>query len=238
MLCNYKLGDKMVYKYIMPLIRSNMYMIVNGHSALIIDPNFSEQALQQLSDLGIEHAVIILTHEHYDHISGVNVIRDQVLDCNVFASKVCEQSVENPRKNLSAYFAAMFIGHSEEEQERAKELFRDDYRCQVDVGFEDEYELIWEGLRVHMTATPGHSPGSICITVYENEDLVCLFSGDSLVRGVKVVTRLPGGNKAVYQKIAQPFLQSMPAGTIVFPGHGEEGGIEVFAEELSCSFFN
>ena len=63
-------------------------------------------------------------------------------------------------------------------------------------------------------ATPGHTEGSVCLQM---ED--CLFSGDTLMRDRIGRTDLPGGNRdALLASVKK--LMSLPAGTVVYGGHG------------------
>ena len=59
--------------------------------------------------------------------------------------------------------------------------------------------------------------GSICISIEDRY----IFTGDSLVQGAKIVTRLPGGNKSLYKEITKPYLETFPKDAIIYPGHGE-----------------
>lgn len=223
MISQYTIDNVKVYKYVMPIITSNMYILIMDKQALIIDPNESEEAMELLEDCGVTDITILLTHEHFDHISGVNSFREK-WPCKVYGNNQCKEMVEDPAKNLAAFFMAMFISKPEEERRIAQSLFAEDYACQVDVGFEKEYNMKFKGLSVKMIDTPGHSSGSICILV----DDKYIFSGDSLVEGNKVITRLPGGSRKEYNQITRPFLESLSEDIIVFPGHGTEGYLKDF----------
>lgn len=223
MISQYTIDNVKVYKYVMPIITSNMYILIMDKQALIIDPNESEEAMELLEDCGVTDITILLTHEHFDHISGVNYFREKY-SCKVYGNNKCKEMVTDPSKNLAAFFMAMFIEKSEEERQMAQSLFAEDYACQVDVGFEKEYNMKFKGLSVKMIDTPGHSSGSICILV----DDKYIFSGDSLVEGNKVITRLPGGSRKEYNQITRPFLESLLEDMIVFPGHGQEGYLKDF----------
>ena len=97
-----------------------------------------------------------------------------------------------------------------------------DYSCEADVVFDKEYMTDWAGLKIMLCSTPGHSPGSICAEIYdETGQLMALTTGDSLVEGNKVITRLPRGSKSDYRNITRPYLESFDPDTLILPGHGE-----------------
>ena len=86
-----------IYVYSMPILDSRMYIIINDENekeALIIDPLISEEAFTILSTLS--HATVLLTHSHYDHISGMNWLRKQV-DCTLLCSECCAEKIINPQ---------------------------------------------------------------------------------------------------------------------------------------------
>lgn len=212
--CN--IADFNVYKFVMPVIASNMYIVLSEHKALVVDPHESHEALDLLQKNGIQDVLMILTHEHYDHISGVNFFREQ-FECVVYGSQVCKEYVTDPSKNMAAYFMAMFMDRSNEERLQVERLADETYCCEVDIGFEKSMDIEWEGLQIHLIETPGHSMGSICIVLNKKY----IFTGDSLVQGAKIITRLPGGSKRLYKEITKPFLESLDKDMRVFPGHGE-----------------
>jgi glyoxylase-like metal-dependent hydrolase (beta-lactamase superfamily II) len=63
-------------------------MLLSGHHALIIDPCINASAMLLLKDHGVNEALVLPTHEHYDHISGVNWIKEN-LNSKVIASEQC-----------------------------------------------------------------------------------------------------------------------------------------------------
>ena len=234
---DYKIGKHNLYMYSMPLMASNMFILISSDRALVVDPCISDEAEMLLTTGGVKELMVILTHEHYDHISGVNRLREwlqSVYDgrfCRVFASKACATAIPEPRGNLSEFFMAMMIKKSFEEQELAKKIFDRDYSCSADVMFEGTMELDWEDLRIVMIETPGHSPGSICVEIYEKGKgggLLALVTGDSLVYGNKIITRLPGGSKQIYREITKPYLESFDKDTLILPGHGSVAKLNEF----------
>lgn len=205
------------------LMNSNMFLLLSDKSLLIIDPNNDGKTINVLKNTVLSDIAIILTHEHFDHISGVNTIRSLLPDnCKVIASEKCADMITDPDKNLSRFLEAMFITRSEEERLQAMRIFDKDYSCFADITFTGSYEFVWHDLTVRLRETPGHSPGSICAEIYDNNGtILALATGDSLVQGNKVVTRLPGGDRKVYNEYTRPYLEQFDESTLVLPGHGE-----------------
>jgi glyoxylase-like metal-dependent hydrolase (beta-lactamase superfamily II) len=73
-------------------------------------------------------------------------------------------------------------------------------------------------LRLHTIATPGHTPGSMCFRL---EGSPVLFSGDTLFPGGPGATQFPGGDfPTIIGSIENRLFATLPAETIVMPGHG------------------
>ena len=220
----YQIGTSQIYRFSFEFIDSNMYLLLSGNRALAIDPIIDETALQLLKDKQINDILIIPTHEHYDHISGINTLR-QYFECTVLASEACANNLIDPKRNLAAYSDALFIGKiNGEVQKILAERNASAYQCSADATFKSYICLYWEGHKIEIRETPGHSKGSVCIIIDQNY----VFTGDSLIRDTPVITQLPGGNKKDYNNITLPFLKSLPATTLIFPGHGEPGVVFEF----------
>lgn len=207
-------------------IDSRMYVLPENKKALVIDPCVSDQALQLLKDNDVTELLILLTHEHYDHISGINWLRDHIPSIDVLCSSECAAALPKPSKNLSNFWEILFIGKDKETQKYVRDMNIQPYSCTADSTFENERELTWEKHSLFLKETPGHSKGSICILL----DDTILFSGDSLVTGFPVITRLPGGSKKEYAGITLPYLQSLDPGITVYPGHGEPQPLGIFLD--------
>ena len=218
MLSKYEIDGTRVYRYVLDAIDANMYIFVREGLACIIDPHIDVEADSLLKQESVKKIWIILTHEHCDHILGVNYYKEHY-ECVVVGSAATKENTPQPSKNLAAYYRALLIDQDENTIQKAEQLFSEDYACQVDVGFEKEYMIDVAGITLRMIETPGHSKGSICIFANENY----IFTGDSLVDGNVIITRLPGGSKRDYLNITQPFLEGLSKDMVVFPGHGVEG---------------
>jgi len=92
-----------------------------------------------------------------------------------------------------------------------------------DVGYDvfiDDAEIIEVGrLRLHAIHNPGHTPGSVSFQV---EGAPILFSGDTLFPGGPGATKYDGGDFATIIDSIDNKLFTLPAETIVMPGHGDD----------------
>ena len=197
-----------VRRYVSNLLSSNMYVIVEGDHAVVIDP-FED--VNPANELKIDY--IILTHEHYDHISGVNVWK-KARDAPVLCSKTCAEKIKDPRKNL-AYFFKEFC-----ELQTWIELdeippYDPNYSCSADISFENELKFEWMGHSLYLFELPGHSLGSIGIVL----DGSSFFSGDSVLEDTETSLRLPGGSPKRWKEKSLPRLKEIPNGICVYPGH-------------------
>ena len=83
---------------------------------------------------------------------------------------------------------------------------------------EDDSVIPVGRLRLHTIATPGHTPGSMCFLI---EGQPVLFSGDTLFPGGPGNTSLEGGDFPTIIESVDRRLLTLPADTIVLPGHGD-----------------
>lgn len=201
-----------------PIDEVSYILYDNNHHALIIDPFDIKLIVERLCILLVNPEYIILTHEHYDHIGAVNELSG-LFGCDVVASKKCEQLLKDPRKNMSSYFGALVTLH-----DPSITCYKD---CEyivdnVEVTFEKHYELSWHQHEICLDEAPGHSDGSIVVTV----DNHILFSGDSLFKDRRIKLRNYGKSLSDYNEITLPFLRNLPKDLYVYPGHGNPFAIK------------
>lgn len=82
---------------------------------------------------------------------------------------------------------------------------------------EDESVIEVGRLRLSTIATPGHTPGSMCFRL---EDSPLMFSGDTLFPGGPGNTSFEGGDFPTVLRSLETRLFTLPAETVVLPGHG------------------
>ena len=219
MKCLYPIAEHTVHRFVMPVIRSNMYLLIHGTEALVIDPHISEEAEALIAEAGVQECVVLLTHEHFDHISGVNWLRG-ICSCRVICTRTCAEMIESAKKNAASVFGALFlVGHSESEQKEIEPFLAPDYTCKADFAYDREWQFDWHGISVTLKEMQGHSKGSQLILLEDG----FVLTGDNLVPGEKTVTRLPGGSRRILEETVQPYLRALPKSYIVYPGHGDPG---------------
>jgi glyoxylase-like metal-dependent hydrolase (beta-lactamase superfamily II) len=96
---------------------------------------------------------------------------------------------------------------------------------QADAGMLPSYDLLMDDdevipvgrQRLRTILTPGHTPGSICFVL---EGTPVLLSGDTLFPGGPGATGFPGGDFPTIIRSVEDRLFTLPAETLVLPGHG------------------
>jgi glyoxylase-like metal-dependent hydrolase (beta-lactamase superfamily II) len=83
---------------------------------------------------------------------------------------------------------------------------------------EDDSVIEVGRLRLRTIHTPGHTPGSMCFLL---EGHPILFSGDTLFPGGPGATKFEGGHFPTIIESIDRRLFTLPAETIVLPGHGD-----------------
>ena len=109
--------NKKIQSYVFYPIDSCMYIWQEEDSVVIIDPCVSKDALLYLRERNINRILVILTHEHYDHISGVNWLKENFAKVSVLCSQLCAGALDNPYRNLSEFWEVLFIGKEEKIQD-------------------------------------------------------------------------------------------------------------------------
>lgn len=185
-----------------------MYLVEEGGHAVVIDPF---QDVQPAGGRIIDK--ILLTHEHYDHISGVTLWKEKT-GSEVLCSAACAENIRNPRKSLARFFGEFCQLQTWIKLEEIPE-YDPAYSCTADEAFQGEMKWEWRGHHWDLFEMPGHSLGSIGILLDEKY----FFSGDSLFENYDIETHLPGGSEKKWIESGAPRLAGLPEEVWVFPGH-------------------
>lgn len=196
------------------LTESNCYILTSGTHALLIDPNNAELIIPYIESHGLTLEYIILTHEHCDHMKGLNDLRSH-WDTQVIASLACSEGIQNTKVNMSRIMESYLYFKSN----GTLHVSYPKFTCgPADITFAtDTYDFSWQGHSFHFILAPGHTPGST-LTIVDN---TVLFSGDYFIPGEEVITRLPGGDDEAYQQVGKDILRRLPTPIWTYPGHGQ-----------------
>lgn len=176
---------------------ANNYLLTDGNEAVLIDcSEVKQEILDELKDKTLKY--ILLTHGHFDHVLGVNGMKE----CT--GAKVLVHKDDISRMEESANIMQTF-GVIGVETPKA-----DDY-------INDNDLLKFGDTEIKIIHTPGHTEGCVCYLIDGK-----LFSGDTLFRDSVGRCDLPGGNFSKLSDSIKNILFKLDDNMVVYPGHGPE----------------
>lgn len=176
-------------------VQANCYLVMENHHAILIDPADMYPNLEFiLKENECTLEAIVLTHAHFDHISGVDKIVD-AFHCDVYLNPNEFDFLQDPDLNSSSAFYM-------------------DVTCVAKCKSILEGKNTIAGFDIEAMYCPGHSIGS---TVLKIED--CLFTGDVLFQGSIGRMDLATGSVSSMKKSLKKLVQ-LDKDYKVYPGHG------------------
>lgn len=182
---------------------SNVY-VIDGKVPTIIDTGtgfYSHALIETIQEITPLQQIqqILLTHEHYDHVGGV---QDIVLATGGTAHICAHTDVVTKLKEGKSTFAEMLGGVMP--------------HIKVDVPLTNDMRLTVGDEPFQVLVTPGHSIGSLCFYSKKNE---VLFSGDTVfAHGGFGRYDFPGGDfHLLLQSIERLATLKIKK---LYPGHG------------------
>lgn len=184
-------------------IQTNAYLLTASEraEAVLIDaPGDIWADIQPLlAEAKCELKELWLTHGHWDHTQGgAEVIA--ATGAKVRAHADDRSLIESPQ------IMERFMG----ERLNLKPIRVDNWVMQG-----QRFEAL--GTTVEVRHVPGHCPGNVLFYV---PALHAAFVGDALFNGSIGRTDLPGGNFEQLEHAIRQQIYTLPADTLIFPGHG------------------
>ena len=183
---------------------SNCFLLYDrevNNDCLVVDPGseYPDELEQLLKDLNLYPKYILLTHEHFDHIWGCNYLVEKY-HSKIICSVLCSEAIQDAKRNHSLFY-----------NQKAFQVPAADI-CIEDIGF----NWNWNGWGITFFVAEGHTNAGICFEIGNS-----LFTGDTLLKDLRTVTKLFCGSKEKLVVTINRIKRLQGKGFYVYPGHGD-----------------
>jgi glyoxylase-like metal-dependent hydrolase (beta-lactamase superfamily II) len=169
--------------------------------AIVVDPGDDLEDIHAVLDKhGLKVKAIVVTHAHIDHVAGAAKLKAET------GAPVYMNERDNMLLDMLDVQSA-WIGVETPE------------RVEIDTAAKDGTVLQLGTAEFQIRETPGHTEGSVCIWIPQENKLV---AGDTLFRDSIGRTDLPGGDSQKILRSIKTQLFDLPADAVVIPGHGQK----------------
>ena len=186
-------------KLVLGSVSTNTYILYNKQTkeCIIIDPAAEAQKIiESVESNELKPQAILLTHGHFDHILAADDVRKHY-NIKVYGYEDERELFADAAKNTSERF------------------LRKEIQVGIDEYFNDDTDLEFLGEKVEVIHTPGHTKGSVCFYLRDEE---LLISGDTLFYHTYGRCDLYSGNHDdMIASLAKLFL--LDDNILVLPGH-------------------
>ncbi len=189
---------EIIKKFRLGKMINNAYLIESNNKIILIDaPEGVEKVIKFLDESEINLDEVWLTHCHFDHIAGLNILKEKYPNLKVFSSKGEVDMINNSDDNYSLEF------------------------LNIDLKFNglvlDNEILLKEHEDLSIEFISGHSFSS---SVYVFSKDKKMFSGDVLFRETIGRSDLKYGDFNLLNSSIKKNLFKYEDSTKVYPGHG------------------
>lgn len=178
---------------------SNTFILTeeNNHNCWLVDVGDIEPILEGVGDKQVKG--VFLTHTHYDHLYGINKLIERFPECVIYTSQHGKEGLFSDKLNFSRYHddPIVFQGKHIEVLEEGDEI------------------SLFPYVILKAIYTPGHDWS--CMSYYTDD---VIFTGDSYIPNIKVITSFPKSNKTEAQVSLDRVLELCKTRD-VYPGHNE-----------------
>ena len=190
---------------------TNTYIVTDEESGetAVVDPSLPEESLmEKLNGKNVKY--VLLTHGHFDHVSGVYGLQKEE-GAEVVIHPSDREHLLDPKKSLAE-------GNFPEPHQPVT----------ADILVKDGDVIMLGSSPIKVMHTPGHTEGSVCLLAEDH-----MFSGDTLFAGTCGRTDLPTGS---WNKIlaSLKMLTKLPGDYTVYPGHGPKTTMNTERAENPC----
>ena len=181
-------------------VQANNYLIYDEKSkeAILIDcSDYVQEIVDIVTREGLNVKYILLTHGHFDHVLGVNSMKE-ALGAKAYVHEADEEQVAHTSEIMMMFGLPSML----------------DVNPKMDGTLANAGDLTLGSEKIDVIETPGHTPGCVCYLIGD-----VLFSGDTLFQGSVGRTDLPGGDFTQLRRSIQEVLFTLDENITVYPGH-------------------
>ncbi len=181
------------------VFNSNTFILseVDSLSVFLIDIGDFVPVISQMKECATVKGVF-LTHTHYDHLYGIRQLAQEFPDCMIYTSSFGQEALASDKKNFSIYRDDSIVFTSTNLQ-----VLREGDKIDI---FPNKILEVYE--------TPGHDKSCLTYKIGKH-----IFSGDSFIPGLEVVTSFPNSDK-MEASISVQRITSLANSNNLYPGHG------------------
>jgi len=194
-------------------LQTNCYIVADlvSQQAMVIDPgDDAEYIINSLRDLNVNPTQIVATHGHFDHIMAAFELQ-QAYDIPFLISQ----------KDI------FLVQRMHETAEFFLKIKIPDIPPIISSHLSADQILTCGHNPFLLVATPGHTPGSMCLY---NQQKNILFTGDTLFAGGSVGRTDFSYASPSEMSSSLRYLKKYPHNTQIYPGHGSTSSLrETFA---------
>jgi hydroxyacylglutathione hydrolase len=181
-------------------VQTNGYLIETPEGNFLIDA--PEGIAAWITERGVRVDGVLLTHQHYDHVTDAAALQQLGAKLHAFAGYSKDLTLESAAREWGMPISVI--------------------PYEIDCLFEMTQPLDLGGNRIMLAHIPGHSTDSVTFYMIDHE---VVFSGDTLFASSIGRTDLPGGSTEQLLSGIAKHLLTLPPETRVLPGHGSSTNI-------------
>ena len=183
---------------------ANTYVLTQDEkTAVVIDPS-QPRVQEELEKRGLTAKYVLLTHCHFDHVGGVSALRKA--GAKVLCSER-EKPLIGTRADLFEVFGAPRTAYT------------------IDETLQDNQTRELCGMQIQTLYTPGHTVGSVCYLVQDEQGEKHLFTGDTLFSDSIGRTDFPTGDISALRESLRR-LAALQGDMPIYAGHNEQTSLE------------
>lgn len=182
--------------------QTNGYLLECGEKSVLFDAPLGAAGWLLSQDKSLD--LLILTHQHHDHIMDVASLIEN-FQCPVWAYSEYSEELTLKSSLEAATGTSWNLGE-----------------FTVDRVLSDETAIDIDGREFQLLHIPGHSPDSLC---FYDESAKLVIGGDVLFQNSIGRTDFPNGSYEQLITGIKEKLWPLPDDTVVYPGHGPETNV-------------